>query len=164
MTIDPYLRVGALIRNARGALLVVSHGGGAARFWTSPGGLVKEGESLSYALRRSVSEETGVQIRIGDVACIGEVTLARSERRRIEVYFWAVACGAHDPAPSAAWLAVADLGRRFLPSAVLEVAARGGRGSYLGNITDRERSLPAWETRSRRSGTIPVSVAALPRA
>jgi len=150
VTVDPYQRVAAIIRNARGDVLVVQHRPDGAQFWTCPGGLVNEGESLSYALRRSVSHEIGLQIRIGNIACIGEVTLARSERRRIEVFFWVEPCGAREYAAHIAWMTPDDLTALFSPAVVLDAIARGAHGAYLGNITDRSRALPAQRNASRR--------------
>ena len=151
VTIDPYLRVAAIIRSVRGELLVVQHGKGDATFWTCPGGFVHKGESLSYALRRSISDEIGAQIRIGDIACVGEVTLARSERRRIEVFFWAEGFATCERAPSITWATPHDLAARFSPTVVLDALARGTHGAYLGNITDRSRALPAQRSGSRRA-------------
>lgn len=151
MKADPYLRVAAIARNAKGNFLVVQHRAAGAQFWTCPGGLVNPGESLSYALRRSVAQEIGLQIRIGDIACIGEVTLARNERRRVEVYFWVEACGARESTPHTAWVSASDSGVQFSPAVVLDAIARGVHGAYLGNITDHYRALPAQPRGSRRA-------------
>ena len=59
----------ALIEDAFGRVLLVKQTAG-KRLWTLPGGKVKEGESLSAALRREVSEEVGLKIkrmRLADV-------------------------------------------------------------------------------------------------
>ena len=38
--------------------------------WSVPGGLVRSGERLKDALKREIREELGVDITVGDVACV----------------------------------------------------------------------------------------------
>jgi 8-oxo-dGTP diphosphatase len=59
--------VGALVRNAGGALLLIRH---RRRGWEIPQGRVEEGEGLLDALRREVHEETGIEIEPGPLAAI----------------------------------------------------------------------------------------------
>ncbi len=66
------VRVGALLFDeptAPSAVLLVEHEGlwEDRPFWTPPGGGVEFGESLAEALRREVTEETGVDIEVGPV-------------------------------------------------------------------------------------------------
>lgn len=156
MRIDEHVRVAAIVRNSQGDLLAVRHGAAEAAFWTCPGGLLNVGESLSYALRRNVTFETGLQIRIGNVACLGEVTIARTGRRRIEVYFYAGVTNrsAEDATAGrriAKWLPIARIQHDFLPSAVLAAIQENRHGEYLANMTEEHRKLPAPWTRSRRT-------------
>ena len=40
--------------------------------WSMPGGAVEENETLEQAIIREVQEETGLLVRVGDVAAINE--------------------------------------------------------------------------------------------
>lgn len=57
-----------------GSLLMVQRGEGpAAGKWSVPGGRVEAGEWLADAVRREVSEETGLKIEVAELAGIFEV-------------------------------------------------------------------------------------------
>lgn len=58
----PYLGVGALIFET-GKILLVERGKEPLKgFWSIPGGIVETGEKLEEAIRREVSEETGLDV------------------------------------------------------------------------------------------------------
>ena len=66
------VRVGALLFDdpaAPAAVLLAEHGGlwEDRPFWTPPGGGVEFGEPLADALRREVSEETGLSVEVDEV-------------------------------------------------------------------------------------------------
>jgi 8-oxo-dGTP diphosphatase len=65
--------VGALVRDARGRLLMVQRGHEpAAGTWSIPGGRVEPGESDAEAVAREVLEETGLVVKPGDLVGIVE--------------------------------------------------------------------------------------------
>lgn len=152
MRINEHLRVAAIIRNRTGELLVVRHEPSPDNvFWTAPGGLLHVGESLSYALRRSLTVDMGLQIRIGALACVGEVTIAKTNRRRIEHYFYAEADSPDWHSGGAVeWKTPEELRTCFRPVRVLEAVLRDARGEYLANVTDDGHAKPAPWTGPRR--------------
>lgn len=58
-------RAYALITNGDGRMLLVRTRSGK---WTLPGGKAQPGETLCAALKREVTEETGLKVRVLDVA------------------------------------------------------------------------------------------------
>jgi 8-oxo-dGTP diphosphatase len=69
----PEVAVGAIVVHD-GALLMVKRGGEPGRgLWSLPGGRVEAGEYLQDAVAREVSEETGIEVEVGDLAGILEV-------------------------------------------------------------------------------------------
>ena len=65
----PHKRVSAaLIRNGRGEVLIVQRParGLLASLWKLPGSIVKTGESLAEGLKRTVHEELGLRIQVGE--------------------------------------------------------------------------------------------------
>ena len=70
---SPEIAVGAIVvRNNE--LLMVRRGNDPGRgLWSLPGGRVEHGEYLADALRREVSEETGLEVTVGDLVGIFEV-------------------------------------------------------------------------------------------
>lgn len=81
------VRVGALIFDDSGAVLMVEHEGldGETRFWTPPGGGVNFGESLTEALQREVYEETGLTIKTGHLHYV--LDFARLPLHAVSFYF-----------------------------------------------------------------------------
>jgi len=66
----PLVGVGAVILSDDKILLVKRANEPNKGKWSVPGGLVRIGEKLKDALRREILEELGVEIDIGDVACV----------------------------------------------------------------------------------------------
>ncbi|MDH5372778.1 MAG: NUDIX hydrolase [Acidimicrobiia bacterium] len=68
----PRVGVGAVILH-NGALLMVKRGKPPREGeWAVPGGKVRWGESLSDAVSREVTEETGLSVAVGDLLWTGE--------------------------------------------------------------------------------------------
>ncbi len=72
MRCKPAVGVGAVIVKD-GKILLVKRANEPKRLkWSIPGGLVNEGETLAEALKREIMEECGLEISVGDVACVSE--------------------------------------------------------------------------------------------
>ena len=134
------ISAGALIEHA-GRLLLVHHvRPGQYDFWVSPGGGVKEGESLEEAAAREVFEETGLRAEIGALRYIED--MANPACRTVKFWFAATVQSAdirtdHPEAQAehiteAAWLAPAELDGRMVFPTVL-----GGRYA-----TDKAAGFP----------------------
>ncbi len=66
----PLVGVGAVIIRDGKILLVKRANEPNRGRWSVPGGLVRSGERLKDALKREIREELGVDITVGDVACV----------------------------------------------------------------------------------------------
>ncbi len=66
----PMVGVGAIIFRGGSVLLVRRGREPAYGQWTAPGGLVKVGESLQDAVRREVLEESGLDVKVLDLAAV----------------------------------------------------------------------------------------------
>ncbi|AEA47753.1 NUDIX hydrolase [Archaeoglobus veneficus] len=68
----PAVGVGAVIVE-NGKILLVKRANEPNRLkWSIPGGCVNVGESLAEALKKEIKEECGLEIEVGDVACVSE--------------------------------------------------------------------------------------------
>ena len=78
----PVVGVGAVIIED-GKILLIKRGNEPSKGkWSIPGGIVKVGEELVTALRREVKEEVGLDIDVGDVACVSEEIIVEDGRVR----------------------------------------------------------------------------------
>ena len=77
----PILGVGALIFHHDRILLVERGKEPLKGYWSLPGGVVEAGETLEQAIRREISEETGLAIDIVEVIEIFERIMRDSEGR-----------------------------------------------------------------------------------
>ncbi len=100
--------VGAVITRSDGCLLLIQRGNEPGRgLWSLPGGRIEPGESEVAAVAREVAEETGLVVRVGDLA-------GRVQRGRYDIadYFATVVggelCAATD-ALDARWADPRDL-------------------------------------------------------
>lgn len=108
----PILGVGGVVQDDRGRLLVVRRGNAPARGrWTLPGGKVERGERLAEAVRRELSEETGLDVDVGDPVGVTEVVA--EDRHYVIVDLWATVVGgelrAGDDAAEVRWMGRGDL-------------------------------------------------------
>lgn len=108
----PILGVGGVLQDDRGRLLVVRRGNPPARGrWTLPGGKVERGERLAEAVRRELSEETGLDVDVGDLVGVTEVVA--EDRHYVIVDLWATVVGgelrAGDDAAEVRWMGRGDL-------------------------------------------------------
>ncbi|WP_069166806.1 NUDIX domain-containing protein [Nocardia altamirensis] len=67
-------------------LLLVSNDG---LIWYTPGGRLQPEESLHDCIRREVHEETGLQVKAGDLVHVFEYWEAKHHRHKVECYFLA---------------------------------------------------------------------------
>jgi len=72
--VTPQLRVAAIVVQ-QGRILLVEHRKRAQRYWVLPGGRLQGNETLDAALRRELSEELGLDARVGRLVILCE-TLA----------------------------------------------------------------------------------------
>ena len=95
------------------ALLMIKRGKDPGRgLWSLPGGRVEYGEYLADALRREVSEETGLEVTIGDLVGFFEVV---GEPHYVILDFFARAEGELSPSPGddvdeARWVPLKEVG------------------------------------------------------
>jgi ADP-ribose pyrophosphatase YjhB (NUDIX family) len=108
----PQLCVGAVVA-VEGRLLLVrrGHAPGAGE-WAVPGGRVELGETLAEAVVREVAEETGVEVRCGDL--LGWVERVGDGHHFVILDFACEAVAVREPvagddADEAAWVPLADV-------------------------------------------------------
>jgi 8-oxo-dGTP diphosphatase len=128
--------VGAVIRDARGRLLLIKRGHepGAGR-WSLPGGRVEPGETDAEALVREMREETGLVVRPGRL--LGSVRRPYADGDVIDIrdYTATIIGGTLSPGDDAAdarWVAAEDFGSLPLTEGLAEILANWG---VLGRTT-----------------------------
>ena len=122
--------VGAVIKDARGRLLLIKRGHApGAGLWSLPGGRVEPGETDAQALVREMREETGLLVEAG--ALIGTVRLPAGNGDVFDVadYAATVTGGmlrAGDDAAEARWVAASEVGALPLTDGLIETLTRWG--------------------------------------
>ncbi|WP_290901656.1 NUDIX hydrolase [Ferroglobus sp.] len=119
----PVIGVGAVIIEDEKILLVRRANEPNKNMWSIPGGLVRVGESLHEALKREILEEIGVEIEIGDVACVTEeIFLDKDGRIKyhyvIVDFFAKIKSGeikAGSDAKEVKWIKLDELGEDVVP-------------------------------------------------
>ena len=74
----PIVTVGLFVRRGERVLIVQRGKEPAKGRWSIPGGAVELGEPLREAGRREVREECGIEVAVGDVACVLETIVPGS--------------------------------------------------------------------------------------
>jgi 8-oxo-dGTP diphosphatase len=94
----PRLAVRALIVRDGRLLLVNAYRGGVSDLWCAPGGGVEKHQSIEDNLIREVREETGLTIRLDQLAGINEFHHRESTFHQVELFFRAsLVSGSLDP-------------------------------------------------------------------
>ncbi len=83
------------VRNNR-ILMIYRERSGTVR-WELPSGLTEPGESLEQAAVRETLEETGIEVRIGELVCTVVMDVPAEEYRGINAYFLAHPLADHQP-------------------------------------------------------------------
>ena len=121
----PRVAVGAVVIHQEKVLLVLRGQAPAKGLWAIPGGSVELGETLQLAAEREVQEETGLQVRAGQVVYTFD-GIQRDETGRVKYHYVIVdlLAEAMDPTqplyPSddvqdAGWFTLADIEHPSLP-------------------------------------------------
>ena len=140
---QPLVGVGAVIFRGEEVLLVRRGQEPSQGDWSLPGGLVELGETLTAAIQRELSEETGLQVRILGIAAVLE-RLFPDAAGKIAYHYVLIdyLCeyleGELKPGSditAACFVALADLDRFELPQLTLKVIRRAWeqfrQGTYL---------------------------------
>lgn len=116
--------VGGIIVDGAERLLLILRGHPPGEgLWSLPGGRVEPGESDAAALERELLEETGLRVRVGDLAGTVERPGPAGVLYEIHDYFATSAGGTPRPGDDAAdvgWFGPGDLARLPLTSGLLE--------------------------------------------
>lgn len=121
----PRVAVGAVVIHEKKALLVLRGKPPAINIWAIPGGSVEVGETLQTAAEREVLEETGLQIKAGEVIYTFQA-IERDDIGRVRYHYVILDVRAEllqpeqplrpgDDARDAGWFTWAELNQPNLP-------------------------------------------------
>lgn len=123
-----------------GQILLLDQDTEAARSWSLPGGKVEPGETLEQALVREMREETGVEVEVGRLLYVCDVTNAQVvhitfEARRVGGQVGAVIEGADTrPIRGVEFVKLSELPNLGFSEKFMHLCLDGfpGAGSYMG--------------------------------
>ncbi|WP_454859644.1 NUDIX domain-containing protein [Promicromonospora soli] len=123
-----------------GQLLLLDQDTEGDRSWSLPGGKVEPGETLHDALVREVREETGLEVRVGDLLYVCDVTAANVVHltfvcERVGGQLGAFTPGVDSrPIRSVEFVKLAELPALGFSQKFVDLAEAGwpGAGSYMG--------------------------------
>ncbi|MFX1465282.1 MAG: NUDIX hydrolase [Promethearchaeota archaeon] len=79
--------VGAIVLDGNEKILLVKRGNEPGRGkWSFPGGLVNVGEAVKDAAKREVKEETGLSVKIGDLAGVVDVVI-KDDNEKVQYHY-----------------------------------------------------------------------------
>jgi mutator protein MutT len=139
---QPVAGVGAIVLQQDEVLLVRRGNEPQKGLWSAPGGALELGESLQQGVRREVLEETGVEVRVLQLAEVFE-RIMTDDRGAVEYHYVLLdylcepvggALSAGDDAAEAAWVNRADLSARSLTPGLERVIEKAFQ------LRDRNRS------------------------
>jgi len=82
----PIVGIGAVIVKDNKVLLIKRAGEPGRGLWSIPGGLVELGEKIKDAVRREVKEETGLEVKVNEIADVTEI-ITRDEEGKVKYHF-----------------------------------------------------------------------------
>ena len=142
------VRVGAIVLNAHGELLVVRHARRGERYWTLPGGSVELTESLDVAVVREVREETGYVVTVQSIACLAEMRYDVWSASRLEIFFYGVVQERADlerrteGIVAIDWRRPDDLRGNFRPAVLLDYLKPSIGAHFLANAQQPSSDAP----------------------
>jgi 8-oxo-dGTP diphosphatase len=105
--------VAALIRDERGRVLVVHRTYSREEPWALPGGWLEGGESVEHTLERELLEETGLQVKVGNLVAVDRANFTLVVLLRAELVDGTSLDGFRASAEvnDLAWIELADVAR-----------------------------------------------------
>jgi ADP-ribose pyrophosphatase YjhB (NUDIX family) len=68
-------------------ILMIRHKKGDERYWLLPGGRIEYGETMIETLEREMIEETGLEVRVGNLMFVSEAIPEDNHRHIINMFF-----------------------------------------------------------------------------
>jgi ADP-ribose pyrophosphatase YjhB (NUDIX family) len=68
-------------------ILMIRHKKGDEKYWLLPGGRIEYGETMIETLKREMVEETGLEVRVGNLMFVSEAIPEDNHRHIINMFF-----------------------------------------------------------------------------